>query len=308
MTDKETIMIVEDDQFNTALMRELCESAGYAVVEAHNGNQAIEKAVKNPPDLMLLDVMMAGKDGFEVCLELRSREETEDLPIIIVTALDDMDSKMQGIDLGADDYVTKPFRLFELQRRIRTAIDSRRWRRQLHEAEQKLKKIGELDAPGRVGGFRQLRTGLEYEFQRAQRYEHTLSCVLFSIDRYENVRAVQGQQSAATLTGAVITVLQQTLRVVDRIYRMEENEFILLLPETPTQGARAAIERIRQKLVPPPKGKVEAITITAALVTFPNPTIKIGQDLLRVVNQMHQEAPEEGNCVMGLEERGGALT
>jgi PleD family two-component response regulator len=302
MAEKETILIVEDDRFNIALMRELCESAGYEVVEAHDGDQAIEKAVKNPPDLVLLDIMMSGKDGFEVCLELRSREDTEDLPIIIVTALDDMDSKVQGIDLGADDYVTKPFRLFELQQRIRTAIDSRRWRRQLREAEEKLKKIGEFDAPGRVGGFRQLRTGLEYEFQRAQRYEHSLSCVLFSIDRYDDVLAKQGQKGIAALTGAVITVLQRTLRVVDRIYRMEKNEFILLLPETPAQGGRVAVERIRRSLLPPPKEKVEAITITAAVVTFPNPSIKISQDMLRVVNQVHQEAPEEGDCVMGLEE------
>jgi diguanylate cyclase (GGDEF)-like protein len=299
---KETILIVEDDQFNIALMRELCESAGYAVVEARDGNQAIEKAIENPPDLVLLDIMMAGKDGFEVCLDLRSREETEDVPIIIVTALDDMDSKVQGIDLGADDYVTKPFRLFELQQRIRTAIDSRRWRRQLREAEQKLKKMGEYDEPGRVGGFRQLRTGLEYEFQRAQRYDHALSCVLFSIDRYEEVLAQKGQKGAATLTGAIITVLQRTLRVVDRIYRMEEDEFLLLLPETPAKGARVAVDRIRRALLPPPKEKVEAITITAAVVTFPNPSIKISQDMLRVVNQVHKEAPEEGNCVMGLEE------
>jgi diguanylate cyclase (GGDEF)-like protein len=302
VADQETILIVEDDQFNVALMRELCESAGYRVVEAQDGIQAIEKAVKNPPDLVLLDIMMAGKDGFEVCLDLRSREETEDLPIIIVTALDDMDSKVQGIDLGADDYITKPFRLFELQQRIRTAIDSRRWRRQLREAEQKLKKMGEYDEPGRVGGFRQLRTGLEYEFQRAQRYEHSLSCVLFSIDGYEEVLGKKGQKGAATLTGAVVTVLQKTLRVVDRIYRMEENEFLILLPETPAKGARVAVERIRRALIPPPKEKVEAITITTAVVTFPNPSIKVSQDMLRVVNEVHKQAPKGGDCVMGLEE------
>ncbi len=302
MADKETILIVEDDPFNVALMRELCESAGYQVVEAHDGNQAIEKAVNNPPDLVLLDIMMAGKDGFEVCLELRSRGETEDLPIIIVTALDDMDSKVQGIDLGADDYVTKPFRLFELQQRIRTAIDSRRWRRQLREAEQKLRKMGEYDEPGRVGGFRQLRTGLEYEFQRAQRYEHSLSCVLFSIDGYQEVLEKKGQKGAATLTGAVITVLQRTLRVVDRIYRMEEDEFLLLLPETPSEGARVAVERFRRALRPPPKEKVDAITITAAVVTFPNPSIKTSQDMLRVINEVHKQAPEGGDRVMGLEE------
>jgi DNA-binding response OmpR family regulator len=118
MPDKQKILVVDDDSFNVALLRELCEGAGYEVVEAHTGPEALAAARTAAPDLILLDIMIQEKDGFAVCQELRAEAETADLPIVIVTALDDLESKIRGLEAGADDYVTKPFRLFELQQRI----------------------------------------------------------------------------------------------------------------------------------------------------------------------------------------------
>lgn len=141
MAEAETILVVDDDKFNLTLMRELCESAGYRVLEAGDGTSALELVLQQPPDLILLDVMMAGKDGFEVCLELRSREETAELPIIIVTALDDLDSKVQGLELGADDYVTKPFGLQELLARIQAVLR----RKRKFEREIKTVSFGKVD-------------------------------------------------------------------------------------------------------------------------------------------------------------------
>jgi diguanylate cyclase (GGDEF)-like protein len=304
MTDKEKILVVDDDKFNVTLMRELCETAGYAVAEAHDGIEAIKQVHAETPDLVLLDIMMTGKNGFEVCRELRADEKTAELPIIIVTALDDLDSKMRGIELGADDYVTKPFRLFELQQRIRTALDLRRYRHQLQEAQDKLQKLGDIDTPGRIGGFRQLRTGLEYEFKRAQRYEHSLSCVLFSLADYDNVLNDLGKKVAASMIGSVVTVLRDTMRAVDRVYRVDNDQFILLLPETSAAGARKAVERIHKSLKKPPKKDkgFGVVTFTAALVCYPHPRIKTGQDILWAVNKLHKEhGNKAGNRVVELD-------
>jgi diguanylate cyclase (GGDEF)-like protein len=289
MKDQKRILVVDDDKFNTALMRELCENAGHFVEEANNGIDAIEMAISNPPDLILLDIMMSGKDGFEVCRELRDNQKTIDLPIIIVTALEDLFSKVRGIELGADDYITKPFRLFELQQRIRIALESRYYRRQLKEAEDKLKKLGEIDTPGRIGGYRQLRCGLEYEFNRAQRYEHSLSCVLMIIDGYEQTRENNGQKAAANLIGIVTTSLKDCLRSVDRTYRLDAGQFIIILPETDKKGARVAIERIRQDLKKPPKDDIPVITTTSILATYPHPNVKTSQEILRIISQANPD-------------------
>jgi len=302
MSNNEKILVVDDDKFNVTLMRELCETAGYSVIEAHDGTEAVNLTQSEKPDLLLLDIMMAGKNGFEVCQELRSKEETAGIPIIIVTALDDLDSKMRGIELGADDYITKPFRLFEVQRRIRTALDTRRYRRQLEEAHERLKKLGEIDTPGRIGGYRQLRNGMEYEFKRAQRYEHALSCVLFSISEYDSVLASQGKKVAASMISVVVTVLKDSLRAVDRIYRVDYDQFIFLLPETPAAGAHRAVERIRQALKEPSKESAPSISFTAALVCYPHPEIKTGQDILWNVTNLYKHAGDKiGNRLIELD-------
>jgi diguanylate cyclase (GGDEF)-like protein len=302
MSKNVKILVVDDDKFNVTLMRELCETTGYEVIEAHDGNEALDLARSESPDLMLLDIMMGGKNGFDVCRELRSAEDYSDLPIIIVTALDDIDSKMRGLEMGADDYVTKPFRLFELQQRIRTVLEAKLYKQQLREAREKLIKLGEIDSPGRIGGYRQLRSGLEYEFQRAQRYEHSLACALFSLTDYDSIYDERGRKEAASLIGALVTVLQKTLRSVDRIYRLDNDEFLLLLPETASAGAHRAIERIREALTSVTGSKsTTTVNMTAALVSYPHPEIKTGQDLLWKVNELHKvQRQDEGKWLIEL--------
>ncbi len=293
MSDKEKILVADNDKFNLTLMREMCESAGYQVAVAHDGIQTLRLVTAEKPDLLLLDVMMEGKNGFEVCSELRGQTETKDLPIIIITALDDLDSKMRGIEHGADDYITKPFRLFEVQRRIRTALDTCRYRRQLAEAQEKLQKIGDLDTPGRIGGFRQLRSGLDYEFKRAQRYQRPLSCALFHFPHYEEVLSQKGQKEAAAVISSVVIALQETLRSVDRVYRIGTDQFIVLMPETTEAGARKALDRIHGAFGEPAKASVDTIVSQAALVAFPHPTIKTAQDMLWSLNLLLKENADE---------------
>ncbi len=289
MPDSQRILIVEDDDFNMKLLRELCEHTGYQVFEARSGDEAITKATSEPFDLVLLDLLLSGKDGFDVCLELRSRRATADLPIIIVTALDDLESKALGIELGADDYITKPFRMYELQQRMRMAMDIRKYQRQLQEAEDKLRKLGQLDTPGRIGGYRQLRHTLNQEFKRAQRYEHPLCCVLFSLDDYDKLHE-EGTRVAAGAISATISILKKNLRTVDRIFRVHDNAFIILMPETQPAGARAAVERVRSELTIPLRPDRGPIYITQALATYPHPLIRTGEDILRMVYKLHKEA------------------
>ena len=303
MTDAQRILIVEDDDLNMKLLRELCEHTGYQVFEARTGDEAIAKATNEPFDLVLLDLLLSGKDGFDVCLELRSQQVTADLPIIIVTALDDLESKALGIELGADDYITKPFRMYELQQRMRMAMDIRKYQRQLLEAEDKLRKLGQLDTPGRIGGYRQLRHTLAQEFKRAQRYEHPLCCVLCSLDEYDKLLEHGGRRVAAGAISATISILKKNLRTVDRIFRVHDNAFVILMPETQPAGARIAVERIHSELKEPVRPDRAPITITTALAAYPHPLIRTGEDILRLVYQLHKEASTQFRD--GLAETGG---
>jgi two-component system cell cycle response regulator len=293
VNEPQKILVVDDDKFNAALMREICENAGYTVVEANDGDQVLEMAAEHEPDLILLDIMMSTKDGFQVCKELRANEVTADTPIILVTAVDDLDAKVRGIELGADDYVTKPFRLFDLQTRIRSALDIRSYQRERADGDLPTPEKT-ASKPFRVGGYRQLRWDLEYEFNRAVRYGHPLSCALLVINRFEEFYTDQKKKEAAGLIAAVVTVLQGTLRSVDRIYRIEDDVFIVVMPETDAEQARVPVGRIRDGLKAKDASSTGPVSLTASLVAAPDPSLHSERDILRQLTDLLREVrPEE---------------
>ncbi|MDE0553620.1 MAG: SpoIIE family protein phosphatase [Candidatus Poribacteria bacterium] len=118
----ETILVVDDDLDILQLLRMNLEPDGYEVRTASDGKQAVETALLDPPDLILLDVMMPQKDGFQVIEELKNIEETKTVPVILLTARGQTEDKVQGLDAGADDYITKPFDLREVSARVKAVL------------------------------------------------------------------------------------------------------------------------------------------------------------------------------------------
>lgn len=133
MEHKSTILIVDDHLASRETLKGLLFGRGYALEFATNGLEALEKAATLTPDLILLDVMMPGMDGFEVCERLRANPVVAEVPVIMVTALDDRDSRLRGIEAGADDFVSKPFDHAELRKRVQTITRLNRYRRLLSE-------------------------------------------------------------------------------------------------------------------------------------------------------------------------------
>ncbi len=113
-----TILIVDDEYSGRETLQSVLEGEGYNLVMAENGPQAIEKAKAFLPDVILLDVMMPGMTGFEVCERIRNDPQVAEIPIIILTALDDRESLLTGLKAGADDFISKPFDRFELRARL----------------------------------------------------------------------------------------------------------------------------------------------------------------------------------------------
>lgn len=128
-----TILIVDDEPAGRATLEGLLMNQGYILIFADSGKEALRKATDFAPDLILTDIMMPDMDGFEVCQRLRADSTLAEVPIIMVTALDDRDSRLQGIEVGADDFVTKPFDRVELRTRVRTITRLNRFRRLVSE-------------------------------------------------------------------------------------------------------------------------------------------------------------------------------
>jgi PAS domain S-box-containing protein len=169
MNTPATILLVDDVPANLETLRELLETDQYRLIEAADGPTALRLARETAPDLVILDVMMPGMDGYEVCRRLRADSQLAEVPVIMLTALDDKESRIAGIKAGADDFLTKPFDRSELRARTRTITRLNRYRRLIeaqaasHSSEERFRALFEL---GPVAIYSCDASGLLMEYNR----------------------------------------------------------------------------------------------------------------------------------------------
>lgn len=141
-TPRQKILVVDDQEANITLVEAILASEGFQVIPAMDGEQAIQQVAAGPPDLILLDVMMPGMDGYEVCARLKGDEHTRLIPVIMLTSLSDLEDRIRGIEVGADDFLSKPFHQAELSARVRSLLKLKQFTDELEHAEDVLCTLG----------------------------------------------------------------------------------------------------------------------------------------------------------------------
>ena len=135
------VLVVDDQDDARGFLSLLLKMRGFDVVSAESGRRALDVLAETPVDVILLDVMMPEMDGFEVCRELQKSPATAAIPVILLTARDDLETRAQGMGLGVADYLTKPVNRHELLERLRTQVSARRRQRELEELERRAAKM-----------------------------------------------------------------------------------------------------------------------------------------------------------------------
>ncbi len=139
--ERPTILVVDDHPSSRMTAVTLLAVEGYDVIEAESGAAALAQVLDADPDLILLDVMMPGMDGYEVCRRLKANEHTRLTPVVFITALDDRRARLRGIEAGGDDFLTKPFDQLELSARVKSLVRQKRLNEDLDHAEKVLFSI-----------------------------------------------------------------------------------------------------------------------------------------------------------------------
>lgn len=224
------VLVVDDVPDNVAVicnvLRGMCD-----LLIAHNGEDALAQARQHQPDLVLLDIRMPEMDGFEVCRRLKADMETTHIPVIFLTALTEPHCEELGLNLGAVDFVTKPFRAPVLQARVRNHLEIARQR-------QMLQLLSHSDALTGVANRRFFGVQLSREFLRLQRLGQPLSLVMIDVDHFKDYNDhyghLVGDECLTRLSRAILGVL---LRPGDMLARYGGEEFICMLPHTDLEGA-----------------------------------------------------------------------
>lgn len=235
------VLVVDDSQTNVNLVQTYLNRLGLALDGANSGPQAIELAKKLQPDLILLDVMMPGMDGLEVCRILKDDPVTSSIPIIFLSARQEVDQKVLGITMGAVDYITKPFNPSELEIRIRSALRTK-------ALQDELASQAKTDALTGLYNWRYFHEILSREVERSRISSEPLSLILVDLDMFKVVNDAYGHQMGDKLLCDLGAMICQVARPTDYVARYGGDELAVVLPITSLKDARKLAERLRQNM------------------------------------------------------------
>jgi PleD family two-component response regulator len=236
------VLIAESDPLNLRLLKDVCEAAGHEVLTATEERGALEQLQKRTPDLVMLDVALPAepaarpRGGLHLLRTLKADRLLAGIPVLLTTGSSDDDARKEGIELGAEDYLARPYRVFEIHQRVRNTL-----RRSILE---RLSDGGVED--GMLGSLAQLPVTLEYEMTRAARFGHPLTCVSIAAP-LQKLRQTLGGANAEARLSELAAKVRTCIRGIDHLFRGGADELVAILPETSEDDAAVVIARIRER-------------------------------------------------------------
>jgi diguanylate cyclase (GGDEF)-like protein len=266
---KAKVLIVDDEKINLDVLIGLLKPY-YRTVAAKSGEQAFKRLEIPPlPDLILLDIMMPGMDGYGVCRKLKESNLTRDIPVIFITGKNDVQDEAKGFQSGAVDYITKPFSPLIALARVKTHIELKR-------RGDMLERLAGLDGLTGIPNRRHFDQFLEAEWKRSIRYNHTISLVIMDIDYFKYYNDHYGHTEGDECLKKVATIISKSMiRSTDLSARYGGEEFACVLPETDHEGALTTANRIMKSIqdmeIPHKKSQVADFVTVSIGVASMNP-------------------------------------
>jgi diguanylate cyclase (GGDEF)-like protein len=237
--EQPTVLIVDDAKENISILAELLKPE-YKIRAAINGEKALEIAFsENPPDLILLDVIMPGIDGYEVCRRLKADPQTKSIPIIFVTGKVNEDEEIFGFNLGAVDYIKKPFNSVIVKARVGMHVELKQYR-------DYLENMSYLDGLTGISNRRRFNEYLESTWNLSVRASIPVSLIMMDIDLFKQYNDNYGHQGGDTCLIQIAHALSKVVvRKTDLLARYGGEEFVCILPNTNEDSAFIIAEKLR---------------------------------------------------------------
>jgi diguanylate cyclase (GGDEF)-like protein len=236
------ILVVDDDPINLQILAQALTEQ-YQVVLANDGKKALELSLSQNPDLVLLDISLPKMDGYQVCRALKNNSKTKNIPIIFITGHDSDESELKGLQLGAADYFTKPFKIPLVLARTAMQID-------LKKKTDLLETLVDLDGLTGISNRRMFDRKYAEEWRRAKRRGSSLSLCLMDVDFFKQFNDHYGHAMGDKCLKLIAQELQKVVRRAGEfVARYGGEEFVLIMPDIDEDHAVAFTNQLRQKVV-----------------------------------------------------------
>lgn len=293
----QTVLLVDDVPANLDVLLEHLQGDGVRLLAATSGREALSLAQKRPPDLILLDVMMPGMDGYEVLKRLKEHTATRDVPVIFVTAMSDSVDEARGLALGAVDYIAKPFVVPVLKARVNNHLELKR-------KSDLLAQLALVDGLTGVANRRQMELTLESEWARCLRNGCPLSVIMIDVDHFKAYNDHFGHgQGDGCLRDVAKALHGASRRAGELLARYGGEEFVVVLPNSDTEDARHTAEALRncvlQQRMPHPGSSVgHCVTISLGVATaMPSKSTTVNRMMEMADTALYQAKQAGRNCV-----------
>ena len=254
------MLVAEDSMGMRALLRAQLREHGYEVVEAADGEHALSRARETRPDVILLDVEMPRLDGFATLHELKSDPDLQDVPVIFITGRTTAEEAVRGLQMGAQDYLRKPFEAAELAARVHAALRTKQLQDELRQLNSELSRQATTDAMTGLPNRRLLDDELSRRCAHCKRHGHALALLLVDADHFKRVNDELGHKAGDDVLLALTERLAGRLRADDMLGRWGGEEFMVIAPNIDASGAPVLAEALR--------AAVESEPLAAAAVTI----------------------------------------
>jgi two-component system cell cycle response regulator len=291
------VLIVDDSRLIAHVGKTILKASGHEVLVASDGQAGVETAKAEIPDLILLDVVMPVMDGYEVCRHLKADDRTKEIPIIMLTSKAETADKVKGLQMGALDYVTKPFDEAELVARVNIHLRLKELYETVQEKNRQLQEMANRDGLTGLYNHRFFHEQLAQDFLRARRYHENLSCILLDIDFFKKFNDTHGHQSGDVVLRTLGRLIQESIRDSDLAARYGGEEFALILYHTDAKGGFEVADRLRRAVEENEihdKGAALRVTISVGIATFPDEKIGDAKTLIECADKALYQAKANG--------------
>jgi two-component system cell cycle response regulator len=246
------VLLVEDSAAIRALVRWMLVAGGHTVVEAAGGPAALVACRERRPDVMLLDVEMPEMSGWEVLAAMKADPELRDVPVVFLTGRSDTTDIVDGLRLGAHDYLRKPCQPTELLARVQAAARVKRLQDELRQRNEDLDRISRTDALTGLRNRRHVEEYLAKLVSLARRNAEPIAVLVIDVDRFKSVNDTYGHEAGDAVLREVAGRMLDSIRLEDMVGRWGGEEFLVVLPNTAAEGAAELAERLRHLVADTP--------------------------------------------------------